>query len=134
MSYLVDTSVITRLAHPAVRSRLRDLDGAGLARTPMTDLEVGFSARNAAEWDELLRALDAFTMIEMSQHHFERARQVQRMLADRGLRGRKVPDLLIAAAAESTARTVLHFDRDYDHIASATAQAVEWIIEPGSID
>jgi predicted nucleic acid-binding protein len=45
--------------------------------------------------------------------HFHRARQVQRTLADKGLRERKVPDLLIAAVAASRRMTVLHYDSDH---------------------
>lgn len=85
----------------------------------MTDLEIGFSARNADEWDRLVVALGAFRRIEVEAHHFERARQVQRELAAGGLKGRKIPDLLIAAVAEAASLTVLHYDADFDHIASS---------------
>lgn len=61
----------------------------------MTDLEVGISARNGSEWAKLMSALRAFELIEIDAHHFERAQQVQRLLANAGCRGRKVPDLLI---------------------------------------
>jgi predicted nucleic acid-binding protein len=132
--FLFDTSVLTRLGSPAVRERVAQLDSAGLARTTMTDLEVGFSARNGAEWDALIAALGAFGLVEVEPHHFERARQVQRRLAEEGLRGRKVPDLLIAAVAEAEGRTVLHYDADFDHIAAATGQATEWVVPRGSID
>jgi predicted nucleic acid-binding protein len=96
--------VITRLAVGAVRDGVEELaaDHTRLARTSITDLEVGFSARSAAEFDALVRALEAFEQIEIEPQHFQRAKQVQRQLADRGLRGRKVPDPLIAAAAEPT--------------------------------
>ncbi len=50
----------------------------------------------------------------------------------RGLKGRKVPDLLVDAAAEGTARTMLHYDADFDHIAAVTSQPVEWVILRGS--
>ncbi len=133
MSYLVDTSVLTRLRAAPVRARVEALDAAGLGRTAMTDLEVGFSAQSAAEWDRLMEALEAFEPVEIAPAHFGRARQVQRLLAERGLKGRKVPDLLIAAVAEATARTVLHYDADFDHIASVTNQATEWVVPKGSI-
>ena len=134
MSFVIDTSVVTRLRVPAVRQRVRALDGAGLARTAMTDLEVGFSARNDDEWDRLMSALEAFELMDVDARHFVRARQVQRLLAVQGLKGRKVPDLLIAAVAEATDRTVLHYDADFDHIASVTGQTTEWIVPPGTID
>ncbi|MEM9517161.1 MAG: PIN domain-containing protein [Actinomycetota bacterium] len=66
-------------------------------------------------------------------HHFERAGQVQRALAEEGLRGRKVPDLVIAAVAESASLTVLHYDADFDHIAAVTGQPTDWIVERGSV-
>ena len=132
--FLLDTSVLTRLRTPSVLARLNELDSSGLARTSMTDLEIGFSARNAEEWDRLIVALGVFRHLEVEAHHFDRARQVQRLLADDGLKGRKVPDLLLAAVAESASLTVLHYDADFDHIASATGQAAQWIVERGTID
>lgn len=134
MTYLLDTSVLTRLRHPVVRSRVEALDAAGLARSPMTDLEIGFSASTAADWDRLMAAVAAFPLVEIEPSHFARARQVQRLLADRGLKGRKVPDLLIAAVGEATARTVLHYDADFDHISAVTAQATEWVVTRGTVD
>jgi predicted nucleic acid-binding protein len=132
--FLLDTSVLTRLRAPSIAQRIRELDGDGLARTSMTDLEVGFSARSAGEWDRLAAALAAFRRIDVEAHHFDRARQVQRRLADDGLRGRKVPDLLIAAVAEATSLVVLHYDTDFDHIATVTGQPTQWIVERGSVD
>ena len=134
MSYVLDTSVVTRLRVDSVRARVEALDAAGVARTSMTDLEVGYSAQSAAEWDRLIAALEVFDYVEVAPAHFIRARQVQRMLAERGLKGRKVPDLLMAAAGEATQRTVLHYDADFDHIASVTGQPTEWVVPRGSID
>ncbi|CAN5495647.1 PIN domain nuclease [soil metagenome] len=132
--FLLDTSVLTRLRNPAIRQRIDELDRAGLARTAMTDLEIGFSARNAAEWDRLLMALGAFRRLDVEARHFVRARQVQRGLADRGLKGRKIPDLLVAAVAETESLAVVHYDTDFDHIAAFTRQPTEWIVPRGSID
>lgn len=132
--YLLDTSVFTRLRVQAVSHRLQELDPEGLARTSMTDLEVGFSARSADEWDRLAVALGAFGRIDVEARHFDRARQVQRELAARGLKGRKIPDLLVAAVAEAASLTVLHYDADFDHIAAVTGQATQWVVERGSID
>ena len=132
--FLLDTSVLTRLRAPSVLQRIEELDAAGLARTSITDLEIGFSARSADEWDRLAGALSAFRRIDVEAHHFHRAQQVQRDLAADGLRGRKVPDLLIAAVAEATSLTVLHYDADFDHIATVTGQPTQWIVERGSID
>lgn len=134
MTYLLDTTVLTRLSLPPVRARVAALDGDGLARTSITDLEIGYSARNADEWDRLMTALATFRSVEVDAHHFVRAARLQRALAAKGLRGRKVPDLLIAAVAEAESLTVLHYDNDFEHIASITGQRTEWIVDRGSID
>jgi hypothetical protein len=118
-----------------VRDVLEPLVEAGrIARAGITDLEVGFSARDAAEWDELIAALSVLELIESTAAHVSRGRQVQRLLAERRLRGRKVPDLLIASAAEERGLIVLHYDADFDVISSVTGQPVEWVVPRGSID
>ena len=135
LTHLVDTSVLKRLRAPAVRERVEALAAGGqLGRPAICDLEVGYSARTANEWDRLTGALDAFERIATSDAHVKRALQVQRLLAARSQRGRKVPDLLIAAAAEQLDLTVLHYDADFDHIAKVTGQRCEWVVEPGSVD
>lgn len=101
LKYLLDTSVIKRLSRPAVRRAVEPLAEAGaVARTQITDLEVGYSARNETEWQRLMVALSAFDLIESTASHHRRALGIQRLLAARSQRGRKIPDLLIAAAGE----------------------------------
>jgi predicted nucleic acid-binding protein len=135
LTHLVDTSVLTRLHRREVVAVIAPLASAGqVGRATVSDLEVGFSARNAREWDQLMGALEAFDPVPIDTNHFERAGQVQRTLADKGLRGRKVPDLLIAAAAEARQITVLHYDSDFDIIASATGQSTQWVVSNGTID
>jgi predicted nucleic acid-binding protein len=79
-------------------------------------------------------ALAAFELIETTADHLRRARQVQRMLAAKHQRGRKIPDLLVAAAAEGRGLTVLHYDADFDRIAAVTGQRCEWVAPAGSVD
>lgn len=135
LKYLVDTSVLKRLGSPAVRQVVEPLAVAGqLGRPRICDLEVGFSARTSKEWDELVGALDAFEPVETTASHLRRSLQVQRLLADRSQRGRKIPDLLVAAAAEELDLAVLHYDADFDHIAAVTGQRCEWVVAPGSAD
>ncbi|MFO7592012.1 MAG: PIN domain nuclease [Acidimicrobiia bacterium] len=135
LTHVVDTSVLTRLGVPEVRAVVDPLAAAGsLARAGISDLEIGYSARNAREWDRLTDALDVFTLVEIDAGHVRRARQVQRILAGRGLRGRKIPDLLVAAAAEDAGLTVLHYDADFDLIARATGQRCEWAVPAGTVD
>ena len=135
LTHLVDTSVLTRLRHSTVRTALEPLTAGGqVARAGISDLEVGFSARNLREWTQLAVALAAFPLMETDAAHLRRARQVQRLLASRGLRGRKIPDLLVAAAAEESGLAVLHYDADFDLIGRVTGQPCEWVVPAGTID
>ena len=135
LTHLVDTSVLARLRHSSVRDVIEPMAAAGaLARAGISDLEVGYSARSAKEWDRALDALGAFDLVETSSDHVRRARQVQRLLAARHQRGRKVPDLLIAAAAEASDLAVLHYDADFDRITAVTGQRVEWVVPAGTVD
>jgi predicted nucleic acid-binding protein len=135
LTHLVDTSVLTRLARAEVRAAIQPrVERGELARAGISDLEVGYSARSASEWDRLAGALELFRLIETTTEHVRRARQVQRLLASKHQRGRKVPDLLIAAAGEAKGLIVLHYDADFDRIAAVTGQRSEWILPAGSID
>jgi predicted nucleic acid-binding protein len=135
LSFLADTSVLTRLREPAVRAALEPAVERGeVARAGITDLEIGYSARDAREWDRLMEALQALELVETTADHLRRARQIQRLLAAKHQRGRKVPDLLVAAAAEARSLTVIHYDADFDRIASVTRQACRWVVPAGSID
>lgn len=135
LRYLVDTSVLKRLGHPQVREVVEPLAARGeLARASICDLEVGYSARNATEWDQLLSALDAFAPVETTAAHVRRALQVQRLLAEHSKRGRKIPDLLVAAAAEERSVAVLHYDVDFDLISEVTGQSTRWVVPAGTID
>ncbi len=135
LTHLLDTSVLTRLANPAVRAAIEPRAERGeLARAGISDLEIGFSARSAQEWDRLASALGLFALIETTADHVRRGRQVQRLLASKHQRGRKVPDLLIAAAAEDGDLIVVHYDADFDRIAAVTGQRTEWVVPAGSID
>lgn len=135
LTHLADTSVLTRLHRTDVRAAIEPRAQAGeVGRAGISDLEIGYSARNAGEWDRLMSALEVFELVETTADHLRRARQVQRLLAARRQRGRKVPDLLIAAAAEARGLVVLHYDADFDRIAGVTGQPCEWVVPAGSVD
>ena len=132
--YLLDTSVLKRLHNSQIRELIEPLAQQALvARSTICDLEVGYSARNGPEWEQLAAALQAFTSVETTAAHVRRALQVQRLLAIRNERGRKIPDLLIAATAEERGMVVLHYDHDFDLISTVTGQPVEWIVPAGTV-
>jgi predicted nucleic acid-binding protein len=133
--YLIDKSALARMPLEPVRRRLAPIIEAGEAATcAIVDLEVLFSARNAEEHERIRqrRAL-AYQSVPMTEEILERAVAVQGELAKTGRHRIPIPDLLIAAAAESAGLTVLHYDGDYDLIATVTAQAVEWVVPRGSV-
>jgi predicted nucleic acid-binding protein len=135
LTHLLDTSVLTRLREPTVRETIEPrVEHGQLARAGISDLEISFSARNAAEWDRLADAVEVFELVETTAEHVRRAKQVQRLLASKHQCGRKLPDLLVAAAAEACGVTVLHYDTDFDLIASVTGQSCEWVVPAGSVD
>lgn len=135
LTHLVDTSVLTRVRHQQIYERLATLlQDRLLARVSLSDLELGFTARNAREWDRIQRDLHPFAEVSTVPGHIKRALRVQRALADRGLRGRKIPDLLVAAAAEDSGLILLHYDADFEDIAQVTGQPCEWILPRGTID
>jgi len=59
--------------------------------------------------------------------------QVQRLLAETSQRARKIPDLLVAAAAEELEAVVLHYDADFDRIAAVTGQRCRWVAPSGTL-
>ena len=48
--------------------------------------------------------------------------------------GREIPDLLIAGAAEELDVTVLHYDADFDLIASVMGQRCQWVVPAGTVE
>jgi predicted nucleic acid-binding protein len=59
---------------------------------------------------------------------------VQARLAERSQhRAVPLPDLIVAACAESAGLTVLHYDVDYDRIAEVTGQPTRWVLSRGSV-
>ncbi len=136
LTHLLETSVLTRLSDPAIAEALRALNlGPGqLGRTSVSDLEIGFAARNGPEWDRIALSVRRYKLVNTTSEHIRRAKEVQRLLAVKHQRGRKVPDLIIAAAAEAAKLTTLHYDSDFDLIASVTGQSCQWIVPAGSVD
>ncbi|MHB1535304.1 MAG: PIN domain-containing protein [Acidimicrobiales bacterium] len=135
LSYLIDTSVLKRMGQPVVRAAVEPPTARGeVARPTICDLEVGYSARSGMEWEQLIGALGAFALVEVTAAHLRRALQVQRLLAERSQRGRKIPDLLVAAAGEQLDLMVLHYDGDFDLIAAVTGQRAQWVVPAGQAD
>ena len=127
--WLIDKSAFTRLHSSPDAQEWLNRANRGLIRiSTVTRLEIGYSARTAAELrSDLTRPPLALLPVEYLRPAIEdRAVDVQALLADRGQhRAPSIPDLIIAATAELTHLTVLHRDKDFDLIADVTGQPVE---------
>lgn len=120
--------------HTAVADRLTPLLVDGYVATcPIIDLEVLYSARSRSDYEDILVERGSLPSLPINEAVTERAVAVQRLLAQRGQHRLPLPDLLIAAVAEINDLTVLHYDADYDRIASVTGQATEWVVPRGSV-
>ncbi|MDQ3409802.1 MAG: PIN domain-containing protein [Actinomycetota bacterium] len=136
-THLADTSALARSVHTVVANRLDTLRDAGrLATCSIIDLEVLIGARSGDEHRQTRQnRVFANELIPIEQPVLDRALDVQEALADRGAhRGAPLQDLIIAAAAERARVTLLHYDADFDLIASVTGQPCEWVVERGTVD
>lgn len=135
LSYIADESALSRLKHPTVAARLAPLlVGGDVATCDVIELEVLFSARTHADLIATRATRRALPHIAISQADFDRALDVLEGLARSGHhRAAKIPDLLIAAAAERSGLVVLHYDKDFDLIAKVTGQRTDWIVPAGSV-
>ena len=133
--FLIDKSALARMPLEPVRRRLAPIVEAGEAATcSIVDLEVLYSVRNFEEHRRTRRRRSlAYTKVALTEGVFDRAMDVQGELSKSGRHRVPIPDLLIAAAAEKGGLTVLHYDSDYDVIASVTGQPVEWVVPRGSL-
>jgi predicted nucleic acid-binding protein len=136
LTCLLDTNVWNRLDRaPAVVSEVAALLRLGeVGYSDIERLEVLRSARHTDHYRRLAAMFASFPKVPLTETALLRAGKVQEQLVERGHhRGVKIPDLLIAAAAETAGVRVLHYDHDYDLIASITGQDVAWIVEKGSV-
>jgi predicted nucleic acid-binding protein len=135
--WLIDKSALYRINHPEVAEVLREHLAAGrVGVSIVTELEMGYSARSASDYRETRQKLIEHLLPVTTPYQAEaRAREVQRMLVERGQhRCAGVADLLLAATAEVEGLTIWHYDADFDVIAAVTGQAAAWIVPRGTVD
>ncbi len=134
--YLCDKSVLARAPRDEAVAKLITplFDAGGAATCDITDLEVLFSARSPADYERLRRYQATLSSLPITPEVTARAVEVQAELAKTSRhRGPSIPDLLIAACAEVGGATVLHYDADYDLIASVTGQPTAWVAPRGTV-
>jgi predicted nucleic acid-binding protein len=134
--FLADKSALARQeTRPEVRKAVEPLLLAGeIAICGIVELELLFSATSRDTYRALAQALRGMPRVDVDQRCFERALEVQEMLAGRSQhRSVPLPDLLIAACAERAGLAVLHYDADFDRIAKLTGQTQQWVVPRGSV-
>jgi hypothetical protein len=100
----------------------------------MVVLELVRLAANEQRSQELAARLASFESVAMPGSLWRRAREVQLLLAVAGDQRRVPPaDLLIAAAAELAGVPLVHYDRDYERIATVTGQDHAWFVPDGAL-
>ena len=128
-TWLIDKSAYARLGMGPDDQAWADRIDRGLVRiSTVTRLELGYSARTAAEWRAELDVapLAAMPIQYLTPVIEDRAVEVQLLLADRCQhRAPSIPDLMVAATAELAGLIVLHFDKDFDLITEVTGQPIE---------
>jgi predicted nucleic acid-binding protein len=137
LTHLIDTSALARLlTHKGARDRwLGHLSEGVIGYCDLTELEFLRSARSLGDRlakQQLLGEL--LSWVPLPDQALTRARQVQQLLTERGLhRSAGAVDLTLAATAELSGLTLLHYDRDFETIATLTHQPTAWLAPPGAL-
>jgi predicted nucleic acid-binding protein len=135
--FIGDTSAWARSVHPRVRTEWAAAVSNGqIATTPMVAIEILRSARDGQDFDDRAEDLAALRDVPITRSVTNAAIQAFRELAHRQpLLHRSVTneDLLIAAAAQDAAVGVLHYDADFDRLATVLEFKSRWIAPAGSL-
>jgi predicted nucleic acid-binding protein len=138
--YLVDNSVLQRIPRStAVQRALGSMLDAEheLCCCALSLDEFAYSARTAAEHAEASRRLrTSFLYLPLSPHLDQLIIDIRAALWISGMgRAAGVIDVALAATAMHSEATVLHYDSDFDHIATAYPRfTAQWVVPRGSVD
>ena len=134
--YLADKSALARLHLEPVRDVLVPLMERGrVLICGVTELELLFSARNIQERSRMKEQIDASLILAHEPDGlWALASEIQEGLTEKGQhRAASIPDLVVAATARASGLTVLHYDNDFDTIASFTEQPTRWVVPAGTV-
>lgn len=134
--YLADTSAWWRAnATRAIAERFgRLLEDDAVAICAPIELELLYSARSPADYEERREELAGLVHLPLDERAAERARRAQSALAASSQqRGPSAVDLLIAGVADACSAVLLHYDRHFDAIAAVSGQSTEWLAPRGRL-
>lgn len=135
--HLLDNSAWSRRRKPGARDRIGAALDAGVIATCVPFLlEVGYSARSGKDHDALIGRLRLLPRIGLGPDIERAALRAQSELAAVGHHRLSPTDLMIAACAHHSGHGVLHYDSDYDVIATHTSLEFEseWVAPAGTLD
>jgi predicted nucleic acid-binding protein len=136
-TFIADASAWMRAQRESVRDEWETAVRSGqIATCPIVTLELLRSTRDGAEFDRRADTLDQLRDVPITRSVTNAARMAYRRLAHVSPlyhRSVKLPDLLIAAAAEDAALGVLHYDEDFDRLAEVLAFESRWIAPRSSL-
>jgi len=136
-TFIADTSAWARSGRPRIAPRWSAaLRNGQIATCPIVNLELLYSAPNGDSLDSLGADLAQLRDVPITRAVMNAALRAQRALAHvHPLFHRRVtlPDLLIAAAAAEAGVGVLHYDADYDTLATVLVFESRWIAPRGSL-
>lgn len=122
--------------HPEVARELTPLIEDGLVATCATlDAEALYSARNPTDYEQI-RAdrWSAYEYLPTDDEHWARAFAVQRELARVGRhRSVGIADLLASILAVEHRLVVVHYDCDFETVASVIDLNHRWVVPRGSL-
>jgi predicted nucleic acid-binding protein len=134
---IADKSAWAHAAHPRVnRLFTAALRNGQIATSPIVKLELLYSARDGESFDQLGADLAQLRDVPITRSVTNAAERALRALARRRPpehRSVPLPDLLIAAAAQDAAVGVLHYDEDFDTLATVLDFESRWIARRGSL-
>ena len=133
---LADSSAWLRAGHPGVVEQWSAaLRGGQMVTSPVVELELAYTARDADEHERIERALGSHRRLRLDDSTARGALGALRELAQRSPRYQRLPatDYLIAAAAERAGADVLHYDRHFDRLAEVMGFRSRWIAPAGSL-
>jgi predicted nucleic acid-binding protein len=132
--YLADKSALARFRIRAVADRLGPLlEDGEIATCAIIDLEVLYSSRSLRDYEDVLEERAAIEDAPITPEVMAGAITLQHALARRGQHRVPLPDLIISATANRFGLTVLHYDADFERLATAGGAPHEWVAPKGSL-
>lgn len=134
---LIDNSAWSRRRRLGARGQIEAaLEAGDIAVCLPFLLEAGYSARSGREHDSQIGGFQLLPRVELGPEIEQLALRAQSELAAIGHHRLAPNDLVLAACAHHSGHGVLHYDGDYDVIATHTSLEFEsvWVAPRGTLE